>query len=520
MIHIGHAKSISIADCIAVARSHAPVAVSAETLDLLAERRRQIVRAVHNQKQPAYGFNRGFGHNASIAVPESELAQLQRNLIRSHASGMGPLAPEAVVRLAIMLRAHSLSQGHSGVRADVVSRLVELINAGIVPEVPLYGSVGASGDLAPLSHIGLALMGEGNVFWKGKMQPAMEALKQAGIEPLILEMKEGLALNNGLQFSTAAAVLALNDCRLLLKTAVLNTALACQVFQGLDDPFTEELHSLRPHPGAQQVARWIWELIQDSPLRLHGRNRERVQDPYSLRCSAQVLGASYDLIEEAAKTFEIEINSVTDNPLLLRSDGAANQYTRIISGGHFHGMPIAVKTYNLMQAACIIAQLSNTRCARFVDEWRNFGLGNDLIWPGLSEAERASSSGMMVAEYASAAVTNALWGAAMPSHLFSIPTDAGQEDHVSMSATLATRVHHVLPRLADALALELAFCYQAAEVRKKQVGTSLRMNPHCEAALQKVCRVFPVVTHDRSLSSELRALADQIMRGEFAELNF
>ncbi len=514
MIQLGPAKPLTLGECARVALQSERVSLSKSVAAMLDERREQIVRFVHKQKHPAYGFNRGFGHNAALAVPDSELESLQNNLIRSHASAVGPLAPHSVVRLAMLLRAQSLAEGHSGVRSIVLQQLVSFLNADIVPEVPIYGSVGASGDLAPLSHIALALIGEGRVYYRGKLVGAMQAIKAAKLTPLHLQMKEGLALNNGLQFSTAYAVLTAIACRTMLKSAVLNTALACQVFNGRYEPFIEELHALRPHPGAVHVATWLRKLL---PSAKPVSKLERVQDPYSLRCSAQVLGAASDLIEEAVKTFEIEINSVTDNPLLLADSKKPSEFTRVVSGGHFHGMPVAVKIYNLVQAMCILAQYSNTRCARFVDEARNSGLGNDLIWPGLSPSARASSSGMMVTEYVSAALTNVLWGAAMPTHLFSISTDAGQEDHVSMSAGLAVRAYEMLPRLAEALAVELALCAQAAQIRKHQSKGRFKMSAVCETTLTKVSKVFPAVLTDRSLSAELKILADMVAAGDLLQ---
>lgn len=518
MISIGLGHNLSIQDFLAVANARSPVTLPPATAELLTKRRKQIVDYVSTHNEPAYGFNRGFGHNAVQAVPPSKLAELQLNIIRSHASGVGPASPVEVVRGAMLLRAHSLAQGYSGVRAEVVSQLVNCLNAGVVPEVPQFGSVGASGDLAPLSHIALGLIGEGRAYYQGKLMLAKDALAAAQIRPLSLEMKEGLALNNGVQFSTAYAILCLNECRTLLRTAVLNSALAVQVLLGRDAAFAADLHALRPHPGARAIADLIWGLVQDAPVRTLRKQVEGMQDPYSLRCSAQILGSCYDLIEEAAATFTIEMNSVTDNPLILPASDAGGAHTRIISGGHFHGMPVAVKIYNLVQALAIMARLSNMRCARFVDERRNSGLGNDLTWPTLSPEEHSTSSGMMVAEYASAALTNYIWGASFPSHLLSISTDAGQEDHVSMSAGLAVRVAETIPRVCEAMAVELAFCAQAAAIRKVSARDQAAFNPRCEKVLARVSEVFPAVIKDRSLSGELKTLSEVVRSGELLAL--
>lgn len=556
-VKIGFQEHLSLEGVVRVAYG-GKVSLSPRTRSILSKRRREIVNFVNSHSEPAYGFNRGFGHNVVRAVTPNDLAELQRNLIRSHSCGVGDFAPREAVRAAMLLRAHSLSQGHSGVRPEVIEILVQFLNKDIVPCVPRYGSVGASGDLAPLSHIALALMGEGLVLNDSGSRPvrALAALAKARIKPLQLEMKEGLALNNGMQFSSALAILAHAEMQRLVKTAALATAMTAQVMLGSDVPFSAEVHRLRGHAGAQIVSAWIWKLMQNSPMREFHRNFDvdaEIQDPYNLRCAGQALGSCYDLIEQAGATLEIEANSVTDNPLIFSSRG---KFTRIVSAGHFHGMPIAIALYNFLQAMGIMARLSNMRCVRYVDENRNKGLGPDLIWPLAGDSTRAASSGMMVPEYVSAALTNSIWGAAMPSHLFSLSTDAGQEDHVSMAAGLAVRTFETLPRLAEVLAIELAFATQALAIRRvsetlptKHVLSSaqklkissaqrvfektvqgasrdsgfeahvdLRINyrwkksdrmlsPGCEKAAKIISKVVPPVTKDRSLSEELVQLA-------------
>lgn len=563
MIQIGHNKLLSILDSVAVALGE-KVTVTKETFKLLTKRRKEITEFVKSQSDPAYGFNRGFGHNVDRAVSEEHLLELQVNLIRSHASGVGASAPKEVVRAAMLLRANSLCQGHSGVRPEVVKQIISFLNLDITPVVPVFGSVGASGDLAPLAHIALCLIGEGEVFYKNKKVKTLSALKKCKLKPLELQMKEGLALTNGVQFSTALGILSYDKTLMLLKTASLATALTAQVMLASDDPFIPELHALRPHQGAKVVADWIFKLMKDSPIRESHRNYDsdgEVQDPYNIRCAPQVLGACWDLIEDARKSIEIEINSATDNPLILKNS-KTGKFTRIISGGHFHGMPIATRLYGIMEAMCILARLSNMRCVRFVDEQRNKGLGSDLIWPKFNPETLATSSGMMIAEYTSAALTNFIWGASMPNHLFSLSTDAGQEDHVSMSSTLALKVWETIPRVAEVLAIELAFCAQAAAIRKELSGfpskskfsfeddqktkqdiealsrkiesrskssfkaslnikftknTTLkerRLSPISEKILAKISRRFPVVKKDKSLSPFLVSLAKYVEKGE------
>jgi len=563
-INLSTDKLLTLADVCRVADG-TKVTIESRSLKTLATRRAQVVRHVLSQKVPAYGFNRGFGHNVDKSVPSNGLAQLQLDLIRSHSSGIGDYVDRRIVRAMMLLRAKSLLRGYSGVRPQVVSQLVAFLNADITPAVPAFGSVGASGDLAPLAHVALAIIGEGEVFVAGASKPSScaSALKRARISALKLEMKEGLGLVNGLQFSTAIGVLAHKQARVLIQSACVASAISTQVLLGSDLPFSKDLHALRAHPGCQTIARWLRDLCKDSPLRQAHKDFEidgEVQDPYNIRCAPQILGAALELLDDAAKTLEIEINSVTDNPLVLPNINSS-LHTDIVSGGHFHGMPVATRLYGIMQALSIVSTLSNVRASRFVDEARNRGLPADLIWPKLSALGQATSSGMMVPEYASAALTNYIWGACMPTHLFSIPTDAGQEDHVSMSAGLAVRLWQTLPRTAEVLAIELAYGAQAAAIRREmptipskihisqnliakeqaklrpkldsvlgsdfELQIDLRKNykiprnqrglsPACERYLRQINSVFKPVSTDRSLSKELAALSELVLAGRFS----
>lgn len=562
MISLG--GKLGLDDVVAVAYG-AKVSIPPKVKSLLDSRRKEIEKAIKGSDAPLYGFNRGFGHNATKKVPPSLTSKLQENLIRSHSSGVGPPAAREIVRATMVLRAQSLSLGASGVRAAVVEKLVELLNKNVTPVVPLFGSVGASGDLAPLSHIALAVIGEGEVLLPGGASPVATeaAFRKLKIKPLPLEMKEGLALNNGVQFSTAFGILTYDKLSKMIDAACGISAIAAQVLLGSDVPFRKEIHALRPHPGAVHVAEVISSLMKSSPLRESHRDADidgEVQDPYSLRCTPQILGTAYDLIEEARVTFEREINSVTDNPIVLHS----GKKPEVVSGGNFHGMPIAVKIYNLIQAMGILVGLSNTRAARLVDENRNRGLGSDLIWPLLSEDEKHASSGFMVSEYVSASVTNFVLGSSLPSHLFSIVTDAGQEDHVSMSAGLGVRAWATLPRVAEVLGCELFMCAQAAAIRKarrkfptkrtfpvelleseefmplqalreelKKSGFDINpevgllfeydkkysaLSPACEKILSHVYERCQPVEEDRPLSDEISGLASMILDGTLSSL--
>lgn len=556
-ITIAHDRNLSIKNYIRVAAGH-HVQLAKRTAKLVDKRRKQVEAFVASEAAPAYGFNRGFGHNVKLSVGRGGTKALQENLILSHACGVGDAAPIQLVRGAMLLRAQSLARGHSGVRSRVIQALVDCLNAGITPEVPRLGSVSASGDLAPLSHIALALMGRGKVFYDGRLVQAKTALKRAGLSPLELDMKEGLALNNGVQYTTAIGVHCLLEVEKLLKTAAIATALSTQVMLGADTPFRADLHELRPHPGAQQVCRWLRDLMTGSPIRESHRSYTvdgEVQDPYNIRCAGQILGACADLLKHAEAALVREMNSVTDNPLILEATEEngwhkrydckyLGQYVDIVSGGHFHGMPIATEIYGFMQAMAIIARLSNVRCVRFVDETRNKGLGADLKWPGSTLdpvflEQQTTWSGMMIPEYVSAGLCNWIWGECMPSHLFSLSTDAGQEDHVSMAANLALRVLDTLPRLAEALAMELAFAAQAAAIRKEMDHIPSKaptadggivkerytwppaarfLSPSCEAIVDEIHKSFPPVKKDRYMSEELRALSSRVLDGTIVDV--
>ncbi len=546
------------------------VDLSPETRTELSRRRADVERFVTEQKRPAYGFNRGFGHNVDLAVPADRLSQLQENLILSHAVGIGDAIDPDIVRITMLLRVLSLTRGHSGVRPELIEQLIGLLNNDITPLVPELGSVGASGDLAPLSHIGLALLGHGRVLLQGIEMEAAQALRQVGMAPIHLEMKEGLALNNGVQFMTAIGMLACSRLKTLLQTAVINTALVSQVMLAPDTYFRADFHRVRPHPGAIRVADWIWRLMENSPIREAHRPFEvdgQVQDPYNIRCAAQVLGTSYELIDKAEQTFLIEANSATDNPILLSAGTDApaayqGKYVDIVSGGHFHGMPVAVQIFNLFQGLGIITNLAHQRSTRFVDESKNKGLGRDLKWPEMNEEEMSVSSGMMMLEYSSAALVNDIWGSLTPSHLFNIGTNSGQEDHVSMGTSLAVRLLKTIPKAAQVLAIELAYVCQAIAIRRilpiiptyailpldisrelnrvrKRLQQSVkgvifevsvqgehpvseaerRLSPVSEALYRAIGerQLFRTVTADRFLADDLMKLARFIDSGEMVE---
>ncbi|BCS89812.1 HAL/PAL/TAL family ammonia-lyase [Pseudodesulfovibrio sediminis] len=560
---IDHTQHLTLEQIMAVGHGEATVRMAPATRAMLTERRAQIETSITEQEFPAYGFNRGFGHNVDLSVKAEHLSELQENLILSHAVGAGEPMDATVVRVTMLLRANSLARGFSGVRPDLAESILALLNAGITPQVPELGSVGASGDLAPLSHIAMALIGKGKVTYKGAVMDSAEAMQEAGLEPLKLQMKEGLALTNGVQFMNAIGLVACHQLKVLLQSAAINSALTAQVMLAPDTYYRSDFHAVRPHPGAVQVADWIWQLMQDSPIRNAHRDFKtdgQVQDPYNVRCAAQVLGAAHDLITQAEKSLLIEANSATDNPILLADEN--DQYIDVISGGHFHGMPVAVQVYSLMQALGVMASLSHQRSVRFVDPKRNKGLGRDLKWPDLTEDENSMSSGMMMLEYASASLLNSIWGDAMPSHLFNISTNSGQEDHVSMGTGLAVRLLKTIPKASHIMAIELAYILQAIAIRKRLKtipteteipewvnqelgGLKTRMNgqgkgvvfdacvirehpltdaektfsPACETLYRIIGEkgLFPVVERDRYLAEDVAGLATFLAGGGIIE---
>jgi histidine ammonia-lyase len=574
-IVLNKGSELSLADVVTVA-THVDLHVSLhESARAYMARLRKAAeeQLAADPNRRVYGLNTGFGSNFRDYVSPERLRQLQRNLIVSHCAGMGPPAPREVVRATMLLRARSLAEGQSVIRPVVVETLLDLLNKDLVPAVPAHGSVSASGDLAPLSHIAAVLIGEGAILLdaKGRVAFGGESVETARylaeaakhglptFAPVTLEMKEGLALNNGCQYSAAWALLAAARMRTLIETAALTTALGVQAMVGMGRPFRGDLHALRPHPGAQEIAGWIWDLLEGYAFRDASADDRvafdgEIQDPYNLRCAPQVLGACLDLIKRAETTLLCEANSVTDNPIDLNTDAASYRLDEITSGGHFHGMPVAVDAFGLLQAAGIMARLSNMRCVRYVDARRNKGLGPQVR----GEEPDVTESGLLIAEYTTAGLCNEIWGLAMPSHLMSMSTDSGQEDHVSMAASVAMRAYQAAGRLAEVLAIELAYASQAMITRSQNDGLVTRVldqslggetpassqadwggrrrtiafektwrmsmsGPELAAstltapAIVAIRQAFPPVERDREVSKDMMVLAAKVLTGEIAD---
>ena len=438
---------------------------------------------------PAYGINTGFGLLAQTRIPSSQRALLQRNIILSHSAGVGPLLDDGVVRLVLVLKLASLLQGYSGVSAELVRFLEGLINAGLHPCVPSQGSVGASGDLAPLAHLCLPILGLGTIRRHGEIRPAAEALAQVGLAPFELGPKEGLALLNGTQVSTALALAGLFELEQVFAAAVVSGAMSLDALQGSDAPFDPRIHQLRGHSGQERVARVYRSVLADSEIRESHRTCERVQDPYSLRCQPQVMGACLDLIVQTSATLLIESNAVTDNPLIFASTD------EVISGGNFHAEPVAFAADILALACAEIGSIAERRIALLVDP-KMSGL------PAFLALDSGVNSGFMMAQVTAAALVAENRMFCHPASVDSIPTSANQEDHVSMATHGARRLLTMMPNVLNIIAIEFLAACQGIDFRKP-----LRTSPLLQQAHAALRTQVPFADHDRLLADDIEAAA-------------
>lgn len=448
---------------------------------------------------PHYGINTGFGKLARTRIAPADLRALQLNLIRSHATAMGPALDDDLVRLMMLLRANSLVIGNSGVSETLVQLLLAMVNEGIAPVVPCYGSVGASGDLAPLAHVSLALVGEGDVSVGGRRTSAADALKAAGLKPIELRPKEGLALINGTQFMSAFAARDALRARRLLKTAMAAASLSIEAFQATDRVFDPRLSALKRHPGQARVAAGFRKLLASSEVVASHQDCDRVQDPYSFRCAPQVLGAVADTLTWVETWIEREINSVTDNPIVFPNDGD------VVSGGNFHGEHMAIALDALAIAASEIASLAERR----VDQLMN-GDGDKV--PRCLIQDPGPNSGFMIAQYLAAALVSENKIHAHPAAVDTIPTSMGFEDHVSMGSIGALKLTRVLDNVARVVTVELLCGAQALDFHKPlQSGRGTRV------VHATVRAAVPFVTHDQSLTPLLAAIEARVASGEIVQ---
>ena len=460
------------------------------------------MKAALDGPEPIYGVNTGFGSLCDQRIPRAGIRELQLNLLRSHACGSGDTLPDGVVRLAMALRAQSLARGASGVRPVVVAKLLACVNAGVTPVVPGQGSVGASGDLAPLASLALVLVGEGRACLRGREMDGASALKRAGIAPLVLEAKEGLALLNGTQISTALAAAACLRARSLSMTADAVGALSVEAYRGSDAPFDRRIAALRNHPGTTHAAANLRACLEGSEVMESHADCGRVQDPYSLRCMPQVHGAAKDLLDQACASVEREMNAVTDNPLLVGRD--------VISGGNFHGMPMALAADQITLALSTWANISERRTALLTDGKRS-GLPEHLAPPG------GLNSGYMLLQTHAAALAAEVRHSAAPMSVHSIPTGADQEDHVPMATAAASRLDKALTDAEGVLALEAMCAAQALDLVPPKIGRRRALpGVGAEAVRKAVRRRVRVLKVDRDLTGDVATLREAVTNGELS----
>ena len=461
----------------------------------------ESVRRIVAAGGPVYGINTGFGKLAQTHIAEDQLELLQRNLVLSHSVGVGALLSDDTVRLVMLLKVASLARGYSGVRPEVVEALLTLLNAGVYPCVPSKGSVGASGDLAPLAHLSAVLMGWGEARHRGKIVPAAEGLRIAGLEPVVLGPKEGLALLNGTQVSTALALQGLLSAHHLFAAAVIAGAMSVDAAMGSDTPFDARIHELRGHRGQVDVAATYRRLLAGSGIRAsHLTGDEKVQDPYSLRCQPQVMGACLDVLRFAASTLLIEANGVTDNPLVFP------ETDETLSGGNFHAEPVAFAADHLALAIAEIGALSERRIALLIDASLS-GL------PPFLTSASGVNSGFMIAHVTAAALASENKSLAHPASVDSLPTSANQEDHVSMATFAARRLGEMADNTAGIVAIELLAAAQGIDFRRP-----LRSSVPLEEAHSMIRSVAPHLDGDRFLATDIEAAKPLVSEGRFLPL--
>ena len=487
---------LCIADVVRVAREGAPVVLCADAVARM-RRGREVVEGRLDDGQPHYGINTGFGALAEVAIPAKDLAALQLNLVRSHAAGvMEPLARDSV-RAAMLLRAQVLSTGHAGARPELAELLVGMLNGRVHPVIPSRGSVGASGDLAPLAHMALAMIGEGEVERDGARMPALDGLSLAGLAPVVLQPKEGLALVNGTQVLTAVGLLALHDAEHLAVAADVVGAMSLEAVLGTPDAFDARVVAARPHPGQVASAALLRALLAGSQIREshRGKGHHKVQDPYSLRCMPQVHGAVRDSLAHVRRVIEIEINSATDNPLVF-PDGD------ILSGGNFHGEPVAIALDLLAIAAAELASISERRVEHLVNPALSEGL------PAFLASHSGLCSGMMIAQVAAASLVSENKVLAHPASVDSIPSSANREDHVSMGMTAALKGRTVVENTRTVLGIEALCAAVGLDFRRP-----LMPGAGVAAAHAAVRKEVPPLDGDRVMAPDMARVSRMLVPG-------
>jgi histidine ammonia-lyase len=483
-------QNLTLEQVVGIARQQEEVRIHSNNKDLV-DQSAAVVKGFIDRNEVVYGITTGFGHFARVTIPQEHVRELQKNLLMSHATGTGPFIADDQVRAMMALRINALIKGYSGIRWDTLQRLVYLLNHNILPLVPQKGSVGASGDLVPLAHMSLPLIGMGRVRCQGEVKEAAEVLSEHDLPPLTLEAKEGLALINGTQLMSAVGVLNAYDSRVLCLTADIAAASTMEALRGTDAPFDPRIHSLRPHPGQSRVAKNIRTLLSGSKILASHKDCEKVQDAYSLRCIPQVHGATRDALEYVLTILKTEINSVTDNPLILPDTQES------ISCGNFHGQPLALALDFLGIGVSELANISERRIERLVDPV----LSN---LPPFLTKEGGLNSGYMISQYAAAALVSENKVLAHPASVDSIPTSANQEDHVSMGTIAAFKGAEIIKNVRDVLAIELLCAAQGLDYIQERPGKGVA------AAHRLIREHIPTLTHDRIMAYDLSTMQDLI----------
>ncbi|RLI50697.1 MAG: histidine ammonia-lyase [Candidatus Thorarchaeota archaeon] len=488
-------ESLTIEDVVRVARHGEDVTLT-DDARMKIEKSRQVIEAAIREGRTVYGVNTGFGDLANVSIAASDVADLQVNLIRSHSVGVGEPFPEEVVRGMMLLRANALAKGFSGVRLEVVETLLRMLNRGVTPVVPQQGSVGSSGDLAPLAHMVLVMIGEGEAFLEGKRMDGAEAMRRADIPLVVLQAKEGVALINGTQPMTAVGVLAIHDALRLVSDATVAGAMSLEALRGTRAAYDARIHAVRPHEGQVDAARALLSILADSEINRSHADCGKVQDAYSLRCFPQVLGASIDAIRYVSSVLEVEINAATDNPLVFPDDGT------VVSGGNFHGQPVALAMDFLSIALSEIANIAERRINRLVDP-KLSGL------PPFLTRNSGLQSGMMIAQYTAASLVSENKVLAHPASVDSIPTSAEQEDHVSMGTIAARKARQILENVKNVVAIEYLCAAQGLDLL-----APLRPSEALERAHALIRTVVPELTDDRPLYSDIVKIRQLMDCGE------
>jgi len=494
-------QRLSLARIAAVACGEERVALSGEAR-IRVEASRRIVERIVAEERTVYGINTGFGKLSDVHIEQSQLRELQLNLVRSHSCGLGAPLSEAEARAMLLLRANVLAQGYSGCRPVLIEKLIAMLERGVTPVIPEKGSVGASGDLAPLAHLALTVIGEGEAFYHAERMPSAEALRRASIEPLQLEAKEGIALLNGTQAMAAVGGLALHRAERVARLADVAGAMSLEALRGTPVAFDERIHAARPHPGQIEVATHLRELLRDSQIRQsHLQNDPRVQDAYSLRCMPQVHGAVRDALSHARNAVETETGSATDNPLVFSDTG------EVLSGGNFHGAPLALSFDYAAIALTDLMSITERRVDRLVNPDSN----EDL--PPFLTSHPGAASGFMMLQIVAASLLSEARVFGHPASIDNVPTDGGKEDHVSMGMTAATKLRSIVDNAEHLLAIELITAAEGLEYRAPlQPGRGVKQA--CEIVRVHV----PRLTNDRAMSKEIEAIAKAIRDGAFDEL--